>query len=83
MSVQFATSFVPIARDVDASRSFYRDTLGLSFEGKRATMFLPTSSKDDALRTAATFRGSACLFRHAPMADRHPGLASWHRVRGP
>jgi catechol 2,3-dioxygenase-like lactoylglutathione lyase family enzyme len=34
MDVQFVTSVAPIVRDVDAARSFYRDTLGLSFEGE-------------------------------------------------
>jgi catechol 2,3-dioxygenase-like lactoylglutathione lyase family enzyme len=34
MNVQFVTSIAPIVRDTDASRSFYRDTLGLSFEGQ-------------------------------------------------
>jgi catechol 2,3-dioxygenase-like lactoylglutathione lyase family enzyme len=34
MNVQFVTSVAPIVRDVGAARSFYRDTLGLSFEGE-------------------------------------------------
>jgi catechol 2,3-dioxygenase-like lactoylglutathione lyase family enzyme len=34
MDVQFVTSFAPIVRDAVASRSFYRDALGLSFEGE-------------------------------------------------
>ena len=34
MDVQFVTSIAPIVRDADASRSFYRDGLGLSFEGE-------------------------------------------------
>lgn len=34
MNVQFVTSVAPIVRDVEASRSFYRDALGLSFEGE-------------------------------------------------
>ena len=33
MDVQFVTSIAPIVRDGQASRSFYRDALGLSFEG--------------------------------------------------
>jgi len=33
MEVQFVTSVAPIVRDVDAARAFYRDALGLSFEG--------------------------------------------------
>lgn len=33
MKVQFVASIAPIVRDVDAARSFYRDALGLSFEG--------------------------------------------------
>ena len=33
MNVQFVTSIAPIVRDADASRSFYRDALGLTFEG--------------------------------------------------
>jgi catechol 2,3-dioxygenase-like lactoylglutathione lyase family enzyme len=33
MEVQFVTSVAPIVRDADASRFFYRDALGLSFEG--------------------------------------------------
>ncbi len=34
MEVEFMTSVAPIVRDADASRSFYRDALGLSFEGE-------------------------------------------------
>jgi len=34
MNVQFVTSVAPIVRDADASRLFYRDALGLSFEGE-------------------------------------------------
>ena len=34
MNVQFVTSFAPIVRDAEASRSFYRDALGLLFEGE-------------------------------------------------
>jgi catechol 2,3-dioxygenase-like lactoylglutathione lyase family enzyme len=34
MDVQFVASVAPIVRGVDAARSFYRDTLGLSFEGE-------------------------------------------------
>ena len=34
MNVQFVTSFAPIVRDAEVSRSFYRDALGLSFEGE-------------------------------------------------
>jgi catechol 2,3-dioxygenase-like lactoylglutathione lyase family enzyme len=34
MDVQFVASIAPIVRDGDAARSFYRDTLGLSFEGE-------------------------------------------------
>ncbi len=33
MDVQFVTSIAPIVRDTQASRRFYRDALGLSFEG--------------------------------------------------
>src|SRR6266496_3470738 len=33
MDVQFVASVAPIVRDADAARSFYRDALGLSFEG--------------------------------------------------
>jgi catechol 2,3-dioxygenase-like lactoylglutathione lyase family enzyme len=33
MDVQFVASVAPIVRDADAARAFYRDTLGLSFEG--------------------------------------------------
>ncbi len=33
MDVQFVTSIAPIVRDLEASRSFYGDALGLSFEG--------------------------------------------------
>ncbi len=33
MNVQFVTSVAPIVRDADASRSFYQDALGISFEG--------------------------------------------------
>jgi catechol 2,3-dioxygenase-like lactoylglutathione lyase family enzyme len=34
MDIQFVASVAPIVRDADAARSFYRDTLGLSFEGE-------------------------------------------------
>jgi catechol 2,3-dioxygenase-like lactoylglutathione lyase family enzyme len=34
MNVEFVTSIAPIVRDADASRSFYRDALGLSLEGE-------------------------------------------------
>jgi catechol 2,3-dioxygenase-like lactoylglutathione lyase family enzyme len=34
MDVQFVASIAPIVRDADAARSFYRDTLGLAFEGE-------------------------------------------------
>jgi catechol 2,3-dioxygenase-like lactoylglutathione lyase family enzyme len=33
MDVLFVASVAPIVRDADAARSFYRDALGLSFEG--------------------------------------------------
>jgi len=33
MDVQFVASVAPIIRDADASHSFYRDALGLLFEG--------------------------------------------------
>jgi catechol 2,3-dioxygenase-like lactoylglutathione lyase family enzyme len=34
MDVQFVTSVAPIVGDAAAARAFYRDTLGLSFEGE-------------------------------------------------
>ncbi|HEY7948572.1 MAG TPA: VOC family protein [Acidimicrobiales bacterium] len=34
MNIQFVASVAPIVRDADASRSFYGDALGLSFEGQ-------------------------------------------------
>ena len=34
MNVQFVASVAPIVKDPDAARSFYRDALGLSFEGQ-------------------------------------------------
>jgi catechol 2,3-dioxygenase-like lactoylglutathione lyase family enzyme len=34
MDVQFVASVAPIVRDAGAARSFYRDALGLSFEGE-------------------------------------------------
>ena len=34
MDVQFVASVAPIVRDAPAARAFYRDTLGLSFEGQ-------------------------------------------------
>ncbi len=34
MDVQFVASVAPIVRDAEAARSFYRDALGLSFEGE-------------------------------------------------
>jgi catechol 2,3-dioxygenase-like lactoylglutathione lyase family enzyme len=33
MRVEFVASFSPIVRDAEASAAFYRDTLGMSFEG--------------------------------------------------
>jgi catechol 2,3-dioxygenase-like lactoylglutathione lyase family enzyme len=33
MEVQFVATVAPIVRDIPASRAFYRDALGLSFEG--------------------------------------------------
>jgi catechol 2,3-dioxygenase-like lactoylglutathione lyase family enzyme len=33
MEVQFVATIAPIVRDIPASRAFYRDALGLSFEG--------------------------------------------------
>ncbi len=33
MEVQFVASIAPIVRDADATRLFYQDALGLSFEG--------------------------------------------------
>jgi catechol 2,3-dioxygenase-like lactoylglutathione lyase family enzyme len=33
MEVQFVASIAPIVRDIPTSRAFYRDALGLSFEG--------------------------------------------------
>lgn len=33
MDVQFVASIAPIVRDADATRLFYQDALGLSFEG--------------------------------------------------
>jgi catechol 2,3-dioxygenase-like lactoylglutathione lyase family enzyme len=34
VNVLFVTSIAPIVRDADAARAFYRDALGLSFEGE-------------------------------------------------
>jgi catechol 2,3-dioxygenase-like lactoylglutathione lyase family enzyme len=34
MNIQFVTSIAPIVQDTEASQSFYREALGLSFEGK-------------------------------------------------
>jgi catechol 2,3-dioxygenase-like lactoylglutathione lyase family enzyme len=34
LKVQFVTSIAPIVRDADVARSFYRDALGLFFEGE-------------------------------------------------
>jgi catechol 2,3-dioxygenase-like lactoylglutathione lyase family enzyme len=34
MNVQFVASIAPIVRDANEARSFYRDALGLSFEGE-------------------------------------------------
>jgi catechol 2,3-dioxygenase-like lactoylglutathione lyase family enzyme len=34
MNVQFVASVAPIVRDADAARAFYRDALGLVFEGE-------------------------------------------------
>ena len=46
MNVQFVTSVAPIVRDAEAARFFYRDALGLSFEGEEGDYILPTSSKE-------------------------------------
>ncbi len=37
MNIQFVASIAPIVRDTDAARSFYRDALGLSFEGEEGS----------------------------------------------
>jgi len=34
VKVQFVTSFAPIVRNTDSARSFYKDGLGLTFEGE-------------------------------------------------
>jgi catechol 2,3-dioxygenase-like lactoylglutathione lyase family enzyme len=34
MEIQFLTSIAPIVKDVDASRTFYGEALGLTFEGQ-------------------------------------------------
>ena len=34
MDIQFVASVAPIVRDPEAARSFYREALGLSFEGE-------------------------------------------------
>jgi catechol 2,3-dioxygenase-like lactoylglutathione lyase family enzyme len=34
MDIQFVTSIAPIVRDVESSRSFYADALGLNLEGR-------------------------------------------------
>jgi catechol 2,3-dioxygenase-like lactoylglutathione lyase family enzyme len=34
MEVQFVASIAPIVRDIDAAHLFYRDALGLTFEGE-------------------------------------------------
>ena len=34
MRIAFVAGFSPIVRDLDASHAFYRDALGLSFEGR-------------------------------------------------
>jgi catechol 2,3-dioxygenase-like lactoylglutathione lyase family enzyme len=34
MDIQFVTSVAPIVRDTEASRSFYAEALGLTFEGQ-------------------------------------------------
>jgi catechol 2,3-dioxygenase-like lactoylglutathione lyase family enzyme len=47
MNVQFLTSVSPIVRDADATRSFYLDALGLSFEGQ-AGDYLYTHELDGA-----------------------------------
>jgi len=47
MDVQFVASFAPIVRDAGAARAFYRDALGLSFEGE-AGDYLFTHELDGA-----------------------------------
>jgi catechol 2,3-dioxygenase-like lactoylglutathione lyase family enzyme len=37
MHIQFVASIAPIVRDTDAASSFYRDALGLSFEGEEGS----------------------------------------------
>ncbi len=39
MNVQFVASVAPIVQDSAAARAFYRDALGLSFEGAMYTHF--------------------------------------------
>lgn len=82
MDVQFVASVAPIVRDTDAARSFYRDALGLSFEGEGNYMFT------HELQGTKHLGCGPCQKRRTPdlatpndlPTSRPPGQ---HRVRGP
>lgn len=62
MDVQFVASIAPIVRDVEAARSFYRDALGLSFEGEDGdymSLMLPTQPPNSRLRAVGSSTMSA------------------------
>ena len=83
MDVLFVTSIAPIVRDADAARLFYRDALGLSFEGGDGDYVL-TQKLEGTQHFGPWPLAEAAerLFRHHRMAGRHPGAPSQHRVRG-
>ncbi len=83
MDVQFVASVAPIVRDADASRSFYRDALGLSFEGEEGD-YLFTHNLDGTKHFGLwPLRKRPTPARHHRLARRYPGPPGQHRVRGP
>jgi catechol 2,3-dioxygenase-like lactoylglutathione lyase family enzyme len=56
MDVDFGASVAPIMRDADAARSFYRDALGLSFEGEEGGYLFTRSSSVETRRSSGRSR---------------------------
>ncbi len=83
MDVQFVASVAPIVRDTGASRLFYRDALGLAFEGEEGE-YVFTQNLDGTKHFGLwpLFGSGERLLRHDRMARRDPGPPGQHRVRG-
>ena len=82
MDVQFVASFAPIVRDAGAARAFYRDALGLSFEGE-AGDYLFTHELDGAKHFGLwplSEAAQACFGTTEWPADLPVPQARWHPV---